>query len=84
MDQETPQKIIDTEHLKWAIEQRGKIQYTLLALYERVKTLQVAPADFKTDEMVENLIAAAFCLWRAVFLADRPRSAASIRVASVS
>jgi hypothetical protein len=61
----------DVEHLRWAVNQRAEIQRTLLALYEYVrktpsKTGYAEPRVY----LLDNLIGAAFSLWRAVFLAE--------------
>jgi hypothetical protein len=65
----------DIAHLEWAIDHRAKIQHTLLALYEYVRRA----APFHTnpiinDLLLDHLIAAAFSLWRAIFLIERARS----------
>ena len=73
----------DIQHVRWAIDQRAKIQHTLLALYERVKEQQKLPPDYRADILLEHLIASAFCLWRAVFLADRERTPTSAREAQL-
>ena len=70
--------------LKWAIDQRGKIQHSLLALYERVQEREDLPADFELDLPLDHLIAAAFSLWRAVFLADKDRGPIPLRQAQLA
>lgn len=73
--------MLDAEHLKWAIDQRAKVQHTLLALYELVR--DTPPDDAWTDkeEAIDDLIAVAFSLWRAVFLTEQPRTDSSRREA---
>jgi len=69
----------DTKHLRWAIEQRAEIQRTLLALYEFVRGTRPEGSDFDESFLLNHLIAAAFSLWRAVFLAETYRTEESIR-----
>lgn len=61
----------DVKHLAWAIEHRAEIQRTLLALYELSFGLDSDP--FKLT-LFNDLVGAAFSLWRAVFLADKSRN----------
>jgi hypothetical protein len=73
--------MLDVEHLAWAIDQRAKIQHTLLALFEYVRD---APPDdpwSEKEEAIDDLIAVAFSLWRAVFLTEQPRTDQSRREA---
>jgi hypothetical protein len=63
----------DLEHLTWAIEQRSEIQRTLLALYEYVRGHEFCRSQPYTLSLLDELIGAAFSLWRAVFLADKRR-----------
>jgi hypothetical protein len=65
----------DLDHLKWAIERRADIQRTLHALYSYVRTNQ--PQQLFTTVLLDHCIAAAFSLWRAVFLADKVRTISS-------
>jgi hypothetical protein len=70
----------DIEHLKWAIDCRADIQHTLLALYTFVR--RPSPddqRDWVRPSLLDDLIAAAFSLWRAAFLAEHVRTADSIR-----
>jgi hypothetical protein len=71
----------DIAHLKWAIDQRAKIQHTLLSLYEFLRNTMPHIENTMDDLFVDHLIAAAFSLWRAVFLAERERDGASLREA---
>jgi hypothetical protein len=71
----------DVVHLKWAIDQRAKIQHTLLALYEYVRQSDRDQIDCAAERLLDPLIAAAFSLWRAVFLAENVREANSIHEA---
>lgn len=64
----------DVEHLKWAIDQRAKVQHTLLALYSYVSAIAPDEPWSAKEEVIDALIAAAFALWRAVFLAEEPRT----------
>jgi hypothetical protein len=58
---------VNTEHLKWLVERRADVQHTLLALYEHVSRCS------DQDDLIDDLIASAFSLWRAVFLAEIDR-----------
>jgi hypothetical protein len=71
----------DLDHLKWAIEQRAEIQRTLLALYGYARHND--PRHFPSVALFDNCIAAAFSLWRAAFLADKPRGTLRIHAAQV-
>ena len=71
----------DLEHLAWAIDQRAKIQHTLLALYEYVRNNEPEHRDWVKPYMLDHLIAAAFSLWRAVFLTEKVREPGSIHKA---
>src|SRR5580704_7472234 len=71
----------DIVHLEWAILQRANIQRTLLALYELARRAPIGGHLPKSDNFVfvepylfDHFIAAAFSLWRAVFLAEGDRS----------
>jgi hypothetical protein len=71
----TAAKKPDVEHLRWAVEQRAEIQRTLLALYEYVrKTPSKSGYAEPKVYLLDNLIGAAFSLWRAVFLAETFRT----------
>jgi hypothetical protein len=72
---------LDVEHLEWAIDQRAKIQHTLLALYVYVRDTEPEESWVYTEAIVNSLIAASFSLWRAVFLAEQTRTDASVRQA---
>ena len=74
---ESSEKGPDVDHLKWSIDQRAKIQHTLLALYEYVKRPQ--PEGFAKTQLLDDLIAAAFSLWRACFLAEVPRRMENVK-----
>src|ERR1700690_2914443 len=76
MADETPS--LDVEHLEWAIEQRGKIQLTILALYKFARGQPAEGPDFPKTYLLDHLSAAAFSLWRAAFLADGSRDPFSI------
>jgi hypothetical protein len=65
-------------HLRWTIDQRAKIQHTLLALYEYVRLNAPERRDWVKPSLLDDLIAAAFSLWRAVFLAENIRTPESI------
>ena len=65
----------DVEHLRWAVDQRAEIQRTLLALYEYVrKTTSAAGYADPKAYLLDNLIGAAFSLWRAAFLVETFRT----------
>jgi hypothetical protein len=66
---------LDLDHLKWAIERRADIQRTLHSLYGYVRTNR--PQQLFTTILLDHCIAAAFSLWRAVFLADKVRTISS-------
>src|SRR6516164_133481 len=69
----------DVEHLRWAVDQRAEIQRTLLALYEYVrKTTSAAGYADPKAYLLDNLIGAAFSLWRAAFLAETFRTDESV------
>jgi hypothetical protein len=61
------------DHMKWLVERRTDIQQTLLSLYEYVSRSR------DVDDHVDDLIASAFSLWRAVFLAEIDRDWNSVR-----
>jgi hypothetical protein len=56
------------EHLEWLIERRSDVQHTLFVLYKFVSIRNNDVFDHADD-----LIASAFSLWRAVFLAEVER-----------
>lgn len=60
------------DHLKWLVERRFDIQRTLIALYENV------PASGDAADYMDDFIASAFSLWRAVFLAEVDRDWESV------
>jgi hypothetical protein len=66
----------DFDHLRWAIEQRAEIQRTLLALYEYVRKKKAPGSSYASPQVyiLDQLIGAAFSLWRAAFLAETFRS----------
>jgi hypothetical protein len=59
----------DVDHLEWAIDRRTEIQHTLLALYK----IATSGNPMHHPILLDHLIAAAFSLWRAVFLAETDR-----------
>ena len=69
----------DLDHLKWAIDQRAKIQHTLLALYTRAQTIPLEDQSHFEESVFDSLISASFALWRAVFLAERPVTDENLR-----
>lgn len=69
----------DAGHMGWAIDQRAKIQHTLLALHVYVRKAPPDHVASYNELVLDALIAAAFSLWRAVFLADHPGSDISRR-----
>jgi hypothetical protein len=71
----------DVRHLAWAIDQRAKIQHTMLALLELVREIEVNHAEWIKPKLMDHLIAAAFSLWRAVFLAEKVREIPTIQKA---
>jgi hypothetical protein len=76
----TESKKPNVEHLRWAVDQRAEIQRTLLALYEYVRNTPSTGSYANPREyLLDNLIGAAFSLWRAVFLAETYRTDESIR-----
>jgi hypothetical protein len=58
----------DLKHLEWLVDRRSDIQHTLLALYNYVRGFH-----FGHPILIDHLVAAAFSLWRAVFLAGTSR-----------
>jgi hypothetical protein len=65
-------KINNLDHLEWLVERRADVQYTLLALYKYVS------GSSEIDDHTDDLIASAFSLWRAVFLAEVERDWSSV------
>ena len=63
----------DFDHLKWAIDKRADIQRTLLALYTYVRRRPVKNIKPIDVDLLDDIIGAAFSLWRAVFLVDTLR-----------
>ena len=68
-------------HTRWAIDQRANVQHTLLALYEHLKVHNPNIEPWPRTSVIDDLIAAAFSLWRAVFLAESERLFDSIQKA---
>lgn len=69
----------DIKHLAWAIDQRSKIQHTLLALYVMIRERPTHQyPSWWEEHLNDHFLAAAFCLWRAVFLADKSRDLSSV------
>jgi hypothetical protein len=71
----------DIAHLRWAIEERANIQQTLLALYDFLRNTMPNLQNPLENLFFDHMIAAAFSLWRAVFLAERDRDTQSLRKA---
>jgi len=69
---------LDLLALEWAIEQRGKIQQTILALYKYAKSQPPEGPGFPKSYLLDHLSAASFSLWRAAFLTDGSRDPYSI------
>jgi hypothetical protein len=63
----------EIEHMQWLIKHRSEIQLTLLALYEYVHMPHIANPTLHHPLLIDHLVAAAFSLWRAVFLAETER-----------
>jgi hypothetical protein len=63
----------DIEHLRWAIDQRANVQHTLLAHYAYVRRSR-SREGWVEPKLLDHCIAAAFSLWRAVFLAEIVRT----------
>jgi hypothetical protein len=64
-------KPLDVEHLTWLIEGRAANQKASVKL---LRSLRSGSKKLKTEEfqiIAQKLVAVAFSLWRAVFLADR-------------
>lgn len=62
----------DLDHLKWSVTKRAEIEASLYALYGYVR--HNPPQQLHTSMVLDHSIAAAFSLWRAVFLADKVRT----------
>lgn len=60
------------DHLEWLIERRSDVQHTLFALYKYVSS------GSEVHRHTDDLIASAFSLWRAVFLAETDRDWSSV------
>jgi hypothetical protein len=75
----------DLHHLEWAIDQRAKIQHTLLKLYQFLQTynpdMQSPNSPWVRTSALDDLIAAGFSLWRAAFLAGSLRQLENIQEA---
>jgi hypothetical protein len=69
---------LDLVALEWAIEKRGKIQQTILALYKYAKSQMPKGPGFPESYLLDHLSAASFSLWRAAFLTDGSRDPFSI------
>jgi|HubBroStandDraft_2_1064218.scaffolds.fasta_scaffold131831_2 hypothetical protein len=67
------------KYMTWAIDKRADIQHTMVALYEYVCSQPIDAQKFDDRYLLDHLIAAAFALWRAVFLADTLRGMEDIR-----
>jgi hypothetical protein len=63
----------DIQHFRWAIDHRAQIQHTLLALYAYVRKPR-GRESWIEPMLLDHCIAAAFSLWRAVFLAEIVRN----------
>lgn len=75
---------LNIDHLKWAIAQRAAIQETLLELYGYLKAYNPDGKGWHPEEhFSDHLIAAGFSLWRAVFLADKPRPSEAVHAAQL-
>lgn len=72
---------VNVEHLRWAINQRAKIQHTLLALYEYLEHHDPTEAPWPHTSFVDDLVAAAFSLWRAAFLGENQRVFETVQAA---
>ncbi|MGO4508020.1 hypothetical protein AB4Z51_13460 [Bradyrhizobium sp. 2TAF36] len=69
---------LDVQHIAWAIEQRAEIQRTLLALYDYGTAFGPGSSSPFKLALFNDLVGAAFSLWRAVFLADQIRDFGSV------
>lgn len=69
------------EHYRWVIDRRSKVQMMLLRLYKLVRTPAPAEDQAYRDRLIDDFIAAAFSLWRAIFLVDQARDAKSVQQA---
>jgi hypothetical protein len=78
MDEPPEKRPLDLYHQAWAIQERARIQHTLLALYAYVLA-DTDTSDSMRYVVADNLIAAAFALWRAVFLAADLRTNETVR-----
>jgi hypothetical protein len=74
----------DADHTRWAIDKRSEIQHTLLALRDYALSFD-EEQGFTTQQLdlVDDLIAAGFSLWRAAFLAGSFRDFFTVRDAQV-
>jgi hypothetical protein len=72
----------DIDHLHWLVKSRYEIQETLLALYRNIKLIPPERLNLLYDRenrVIDHLVAAAFSLWRAVFLAETTRDWHEVR-----
>ena len=68
----------EIEHLEWLVERRTEVQRSLLALYKYVRSIRNGPENIIDTRILNHLIAAAFSLWRAVFLSETGRDWKSV------
>jgi hypothetical protein len=64
-------KQVSIEHLEWAIQSRARNQQTCLRLLRSFERHEKRWQTRKYAPIAQDLLAVAFSLWRAAFLADR-------------
>jgi hypothetical protein len=70
---------LDLYHHQWAIDERARVQHTLLGLYAYVREKSADDLEPMRVAVLDSLIGAAFALWRAVFLAADLRTKETVR-----
>jgi hypothetical protein len=68
-------KQVSIEHLEWAIQSRARNQQTCLRLLRSFERHEKRWQTKKYAPIAQDLLAVAFSLWRAAFLADRKGTA---------
>ncbi len=64
-------KLLDLDHLAWAIESRARNQRSSLRLLRLFRTYEHFWKTQDLSKATQDLIGVAFSLWRAAFLADK-------------
>jgi hypothetical protein len=62
---------LSIKHLSWVVESRTVLQRTSLELFELLQKNKTVLTQKQNAELIRALLASAFSLWRAAFLADK-------------